>query len=574
MAHFHVKKKKGRPYLYVREIARVGGKPKVVSQVYIGSPEKVAALATGQKEQEKVLKVEEFGSLWVAQQMDNDFDLAGLIDGVIPRAKNEKGPSVGEYFLYCVWNRMAEAVSKNKLDLWYSRTAVQHIRPVDVKALTSQRYWEKWDRVGHDQLKAISARFFERLWKIENPDADCLLFDTTNYYTFMSSSTPSELAYRGKNKQGRHHLRQVGLGLMVARNSRLPLYYTVYPGNLHDSRLFEQVMDEMFAVACGFHKTKERLTVVIDKGMNADDNYAWIDEHARIHFVTSYSTYFARELATRSLDQFEPVDTAKNTKLVENGQPEERLLAYRTRGEYWGKQRVVVVTHNPATARKKNYTLDSKLAGLRQELIAMRAKVQNHAPHWRDPEKIKVRYLRLCERMHLSSDLFVIDLKESQDGLKMGFRKDIYRVERKRAMFGKNIIITDNLDWTTSEIIETSLDRWQVEDRFRLSKDDDLVGIQPIRHWTDSKIRCHLFTCVVAMVYLRRLELKLMAAGINRTAADLMEDMRHLHSVLTLSNGRRKPRRQLECPTKTQSEVLSALGHYVTEGGVLQPLKR
>ncbi len=51
MAHFHVKKKKGRPYLYVREIARVDGKPKVISQIYIGSPEKVAAMAGGQKQE-------------------------------------------------------------------------------------------------------------------------------------------------------------------------------------------------------------------------------------------------------------------------------------------------------------------------------------------------------------------------------------------------------------------------------------------------------------------------------------------------------------------------------------------
>ncbi len=59
-------------------------------------------------------------------------------------------------------------------------------------------------------------------------------------------------------------------------------------------------------------------------------------------------------------------------------------------------------------------------------------------------------------------------------------------------MFGKNIIITDNTDWTTSQIVEANLDRWQVEDRFRLSKDDDLIGTRPVRHWTDSKIRCHL----------------------------------------------------------------------------------
>jgi len=469
---------------------------------------------------------------------------------------------------------MVDAVSKNMLPLWYSRTAIQHIRPVDVKELSSQRYWEKWDRVGNDQLQSIAKRFFQRLWKIESPDADCLLFDTTNYYTFMSSSTPSELACRGKNKEGRHHLRQVGLGLLVARNNRLPLYYTVYPGNVHDSRRFEQVMDEMFAVVCGLNKTKERLTVVIDKGMNSDRNYAWIDEHARIHFVTSYSTYFAQELAVTPLDCFEPVDTEKNRKLVKNGQPEERMLAFRTRGEYWGKQRAVVVTYNPATARKKNYALDSKLEVLRQELIIMRAKVKNRAPHWRKPDAIKERYLRLCERLHLSSDLFILDLKESKDGLNMGFRKNVYQVERKREMFGKNIIITDNIDWTTTEIIEASLDRWQVENRFRLSKDDDLVGAQPIRHWTDSKIRCHLFTCVVAMVYLRRLELRLMAAGVHRIAEDVMDDLRHLHSVLTLPNGRHKPQRRLERPTKTQSEVLSALGHYVTQDGVLQLLKR
>jgi hypothetical protein len=59
MAHFHIKKKKGRPYLYVREIARVGGKPKVISQIYIGSPKKVAAMASGQKQDIDKLKVEE-----------------------------------------------------------------------------------------------------------------------------------------------------------------------------------------------------------------------------------------------------------------------------------------------------------------------------------------------------------------------------------------------------------------------------------------------------------------------------------------------------------------------------------
>jgi transposase len=110
-----------------------------------------------------------------------------------------------------------------------------------------------------------------------------------------------------------------------------------------------------------------------------------------------------------------------------------------------------------------------------------------------------------------------------------------------------------------------------LEDRFRLNKNDDLVATRPIRHWTDSKIRCHLFSCVVAMTYLRRIELKLNAAGVRRTAEDVMQDMHHLHSVLLLKNGGRTADRQIEIPTKTQAEVLSAFGFSVNAGGVLHP---
>ena len=572
MAHFHIKKKKGRPYLYVREIARVDGKPKVISQVYVGSPQKVAALARGEGGGDVKLKVEEFGSLWLAAQIDREVDLAKIVDKVIPGSGRETGPSVGEYFLYAVLNRMVDATSKNRLPGWYKRTAIQQIRTVSIGELTSQRYWEKWDRVSEADLELVAAEFFRRVTQIAAPGADCLLFDTTNYYTFMSSATSSELARRGKNKAGRHNLRQVGLALLVERGLRLPLYYHVYPGNLHDSRLFAQVMEEMFGRVMEIGATKERLTVIIDKGMNSEANYAWIDEHRRLHFITTYSTYFAPELAHTPLNRFEPVDIEKNRRLSAAGSPDERILAWRTRGKFWGQERAVVVTYNPATARKQAHALESKLDEMRAELLIMRAKVREGAPHWRHPEKIRERYQSHCERLHLPSDLFALEFAGGKETLRMSFRQDAYALKKKRSTFGKNIIVTDNSDWSTAEIVEASLDRWQVEERFKASKDDQLVGAQPFRHWTDPKIRCHLFTCVAAMTYLRLIELKLAAAGVTRTAADVMDEMRHLHSVLMLAGGARKPRRRLETPTKTQAEVLRAFGHHVDKGGVLQPL--
>ncbi|MFZ1984762.1 MAG: IS1634 family transposase, partial [Desulfatitalea sp.] len=489
------------------------------------------------------LKVEQFGAIWLANQIDRQVNLCGIVDSIVAPAERETGPSIGEYFLYCVLNRMVQAVSKNKLASWYQSTAIQHIRPVEIEELNSKRYWEKWNRVSEEHLRKVAKAFFEQVWQVESPSADCLLFDTTNYYTYMAGHTESELAMRGKNKQGKHHLRQIGLGLLVARDSRLPLYYSVYPGNIHDSKHFESIMDEMFGVVCGFNKTKERLTVVIDKGMNAEDNYRWIDEHSRIHFITTYSTYFAQDLAATPLGRFEPVDIAYNRRLMEEGKEQERLLAYRTKGEYWGKERTVIVTYNPCSRRKQEYTFNDKLEVIRRELLSMRTKVRDRQPHWRNEDAVKERYLRLCEQMHMPSELHELAFEHSANGLSMSFRKNAYLVERKQSMFGKNIIITDNMDWMTEDIVQASLDRWQVEDRFRMSKDEDLVGVSPVRHWTDSKIRCHLFTCVVAMTYLRRIELRLAAAGLKRTAADVMEDMRRLHQTLVLKKGSRKPER-------------------------------
>jgi len=72
------------------------------------------------------------------------------------------------------------------------------------------------------------------------------------------------------------------------------------------------------------------------------------------------------------------------------------------------------------------------------------------------------------------------------------------------------------------------------------------------------------------MTYLRRIELKMAAAGRKRSIEEVMDDMRHLHYVLRVKKGSRTPERRLETPSKTQSEVLSAFGYHVDESGVLQ----
>jgi transposase len=116
--------------------------------------------------------------------------------------------------------------SKRALQDWYKKTAIQQIRPIDLKQLSSERYWEKWNRVSEEQIEEIATKFFARIWEDQGLGPEILLFDTTNYFTYMATNTESELAQRGHNKSSKHHLRQVGVGVLQDRVKSLPLYYT------------------------------------------------------------------------------------------------------------------------------------------------------------------------------------------------------------------------------------------------------------------------------------------------------------------------------------------------------------
>ena len=572
MAHLHKKIKKGRPYYYVREMARIDGRPKVVNQVYLGSPERIMEMALSQKAPRIKLQVQEFGALWMANQIDRKVDLASIVDSVIPPAKNEKGPSVGEYFLYAALNRLVDSCSKRAFPQWFKETAIAQIRPVDPQRLTSQRFWDKWDRVDEKQIQEIARLFFKKITSLAPPGRDCFLFDTTNFYSYMASETESDLAQRAKNKDGKDWLRQIGLALLVSRQTKLPVFYREYEGREHDSKLFAAVLGDIRARLTDLVGEMTDLTVVVDKGMNSPNNMSFFDKSDGLHFVTTYSTYFSPELMTIDLDDFRLLDLNKNRALAEKGKSDDRISAFRTTGSYWGRERTVVLTFNPRTARKQRYAFERRMLALKKELYLMQVKMRDNRPQWRKPKEIEKRYRALCEKMHLSSKFYELSFEKNVSGWQMIYRKkpEVWGEYLRR--MGKNILVTDRSDWTDEEIVQAALDRYIVENSFRQTKDDDLVSALPIRHWTDGKIRCHFLTCVVALTYLGLIQNHLAQSGLNLSATAAVNHMRQLHSCLCWINDQKKPARIIEQPTNDQVKILKAFNHAITPSGVLQGL--
>ena len=131
--------------------------------------------------------------------------------------------------------------------------------------------------------------------------------------------------------------------------------------------------------------------------------------------------------------------------------------------------------------------------------------------------------------------------------------------------------VEDEHDWSTEEIVRRSLDRYRIEKQFRASKSSH-VRVHPFFHWTGSKIRCHLLSCVIALVALRMIERSVNGSGRKEplSGGTIIDEMRRLRCVWAWYPGKAGPERIIEAPTKTQADVLRAFGYRVGDGGVLQ----
>ena len=509
-----------------------------------------------------------FGALWMFNEIDKIVDIAGIVDEVISRGKNETGPTEGEYIYYTVLNRCVEPRSKNAMEDWYRGTGIQFIRPVVLPELTSKRYWDKWDRISKRVLDKIIERFLARLAQVAGGYSDCFLFDTTNQYTYFSGTNKSKLAKRGKNKSGKDHLRQIGFALVVDRATRLPLYFTLYEGNKHDSRLFNEI------VGLVVQRMKEEcrnqdLTVVFDKGMNSEDNFHYIDKDIHVHFVTSFSPFHADDLMRVRLTEFRPLEIPRNKKYIDEDKEEEQVLVYRARRKLWGKERTVLVTYNPRTARKKAYKFQEKKNCIGRLLKEYCKKVNTGQKYWRKEEDVKRRYNTECKRLHISPALYELTFEMQNGSLKMEFGRNAEEEKVVRQRFGKNIIVTDNMEWSTEEIYTAYLDRNNLEQEFRKSKSHYQTAMMPSYHWTDNMLRVFYFTCVVALSYMRLLEMRLAEAGVAMSARRANDVMKTLHISYVWMKGKKNPVRMIDVPTEEQTAVLNALGYTYKDGCAL-----
>src|SRR5437867_398597 len=129
----------GRPYYYLRETARVGGRSKVVRQVYLGRADDLERRLAETAEPRSV-QARSFGAVAAALKLCRELEVAAAVDRALGAAGGRRsGLSVGEMIALAAINRACKPRSKRQLADWHQRTALVRLVPAEQKALSSQR---------------------------------------------------------------------------------------------------------------------------------------------------------------------------------------------------------------------------------------------------------------------------------------------------------------------------------------------------------------------------------------------------------------------------------------------------
>jgi transposase len=529
MASIIKKKKKNQYYYYIVESQRVNGKPRIVWQKYLGKAEDIAK-AMDEPEQlatPKHARIFNFGAVAALYDIAQKLKLVETIDSHV--AKREQGASVGEYMLIAAINRALAPTSKSKIGDWFDDTVLSRLLPVNKQQLSSQRFWDNMNLLSEDVIQSIESEIVTRLVREFNISLDCLVYDTTNFFTYMDTMNASKLPQRGYSKEKRYDLKIIGLALMVSTDFHVPLFHQAYAGNIPDAKQFGQVIEKLTQRCREITQNVENITLVFDKGNNSIDNIEDLTNKC-FHYVGSLTPSHHKDLLAVPQTEYQPVNQDKYPGVT----------AYRTTKNIFGREMAVVVTHNPKLLQGQMQGIMLQIEKCVHQLTELQSKLLQRQGKPRKGRAITRASVEKQVKKILSaqyvSEIFDIHIDDAQvDEPQFSFKVNPAKLEQVQEMYlGKNILFTNNLDWDTEKIIAAYRNQYKIEESFKRMKDIHFLSYRPVFHWTDQKIRVHTFYCVVALMLCSLLKRELYLKGIKMSIPQILDTLSNIKEVVVV----------------------------------------
>jgi transposase len=492
MATIQARMCRGHKYWYIVESRRVNGKPRPIVIECLGPTEKLIARLQNTSVPYKV-KSFSHGAVAAFLALAKKLDVVSIINKHTcsqreywPEQPIRNDLTAGITLLLAAIGRACMPTSKQGWHDWAKTTSCDQLLRISLAKLDSQHFWDLMDCILEKAIEEIELEILQKVLESYPLNEGTLLYDTTNFYTFINSTNDRcEIAQRGKNKQKRNDLRQVGLALAVTQEHYIPLLHNTYKGNINDSKVFGKVI---ISIKKRMEKLKmdvSQHTIVFDRGCNSKVNLNKV-KRLKLHYVGALTPYHHQDLIEAAEGKF--IKTQVGT---------DELDVYREKRMIWGEERTVLVF----ISRKLQ---DGQLRGVHQSLEKRRKrlrKIQQGLASPRAKKRTKKQLEQLLQKVlqgQFMEGLITYELKKLPKGRwSMTYRTNRERFEELEDELGFRIVMTNRHDWESDKIIKTFYGQAIVEQAFKNIKNPYHLAVTPQFHWTDHKIKIHYLICVL-----------------------------------------------------------------------------
>ena len=364
-------------------------------------------------------------------------------------------------------------------------------------------------------LRQEDMLLFFREWMKHKRSDEYVAYDVTSVSSYSKNITELEWGYN----RDREKLPQINIGMYFGEETKLPLYYRVYPGSISDkAHLKYMVADNDFI-------NGQKTRFVMDRGFYSADNLRCLtDKGYRFVIALPTSLKYCTELIKKHGGELANHSEYRLGAGLPYGKScEETALGFRMK---------VHLFYDPQKALKETEALYSLIDAQENDLKNME-----------EPPDRKLHYDRF----------FFIN--RSKDG-KLAYRRNNKAIDEQLELCGYFLIAETDFKKTTAEILEIYRNRDVVEKSFDSLKNE--LDMKRLHTRTSETAQGKLFVSFISLI-VRSYMLNGLSDYMRKNGFTLKKIILELDKMKCFTQSSSHSPRPLNPPTKTQREIYASL---------------
>lgn len=429
------------------------------------------------------------------------------------------------YLLTLTLNHLIAPRSDLAVSRWYKQI---YLKELEDKEPHWYNFYRALDYLSRIKEK-LEAHLFNQLCDLFSLEVNLVFYDLTT--TYFEGQGP-EIAKPGYSKEHKKGTRQILVALAITEDG-FPIATEIYPGNYPECYTLSTVLanlSQRFKI--------KRCILVCDRGLVSEKNLKDIKDHGYEYIVALKSRdKKVFKLIDPDLKNYQRLDEHLLTKEISSGEPGKRFI----------------ICHNEERAFRE--------AEERQELLdRLTASLQKLAV-WYARGEIKDQKEVITRLGNLLSSgpkrKLIRYWFEGKGRFMFEVNKSV--LNQEKIIDGKTVIHTEVSDLSSEKIVQTYRSLSRIENCFRDLK--SILKIRPLRHYTERRIKAHIFVCVLALLLERMLEVSLARKKYPITATHALEILSEVKiTTNTLKNGTREFK--VKCVTPIEGQAAKILGYF------------